>query len=69
MRHKKRRSVEEINREISRKLLDSFHILEILEDITEGEAKEDLLIRAVKDNVWKSFKDVERCRTMISVVD
>ncbi len=69
MENEKQRNLSEISRDISDMLLESFRLLEILEELIAGEAKEDLLISIVKNNVESAFKDIEKCREMISVAD
>lgn len=69
MKYKQRRSVEQINKDISGKLLDTLRLLEILEEMIDCSAKEELLVTIAKRNVELAFKDIEKCRVMISVVD
>lgn len=68
MKHRKR-NIAQINRDISRNLLDSFRIIEILEDIADGEAKTSILLRIAKSNLEKAFKDIEHCRKLIYIAD
>ena len=67
MKHKKHKNLAQLNKEISNRLLNSCYLLEILEDIMGGEAKEGILIDTVKRNVLKSFDDIEKCRKIISM--
>ena len=69
MQNKKKRTLEEINRDVSGKLQDSFHLLEVLEYIIDGSSKEDLLVAILKRNIKSAFKDIERCRNIISIAD
>lgn len=69
MKHKRQRNLGEISRDISSRLLDTFYILEILDENFDREAKENILIQAAIRKVKKSFEDVERCRKIIAIVE
>ncbi len=67
---KKFKNLEQRNKFISGKLLDSIHLLEILADLADGRAKEDTILHIVNNNnVRLAFKEIEKCRKMISVSD
>jgi len=69
MKYKGKRNLAEINKDISLRLLDSVCILEILEDMFDGERKESFLIDTAKKNLRKAFEDIEKCRKIISIVN
>lgn len=66
---KKQRSISELNKEISGYLLDSINLLEILENITDGEAREDVLIGLIKRKIKSAFFDIEKCRKIVCISD
>ncbi len=53
---------------ISGKLLKSIYLLEVLEDLSEGEAKEGTLINILQEDIKSAFKDVENCRKIIETL-
>ena len=63
---KKYKNLEDRNRIISGKLLESIYLLEILEEACESHAKEGTLVNIAIKNVNIAFKEVEKCRKMIS---
>ncbi|MBO6257463.1 hypothetical protein J6N69_05460 [bacterium] len=63
---KKYKNLEERSRIISEKLLESIYLLEILEQACESQAKKGTLVNIAIKNVNIAFKEVEKCRKMIS---
>ena len=61
------KNIVELNRDISNKLLDSFYLLEILEELSNYDAKEGILLSLVKNNIKSAFDNIEKCRSMISI--
>lgn len=49
----------------SKRLLDSIYLLEILYEMTDGDAKEGTLVNTILNKIKPSFKDVSNCRTLI----
>ena len=60
-------NIVELNRDISNKLIDSFYLLEILEELSNYDAKEGILLSLVKNNIKSAFDNIEKCRSMISI--
>lgn len=63
------KNLEQLAKEISDKLLDSINLLDILEDVVDGERKEYFLVSTIQNNINQAFNDIETCRQMISVPD
>lgn len=63
------KNLEQLTAEVSNLLLDSKNLLEILEDIVEGERKEYFLVASLQKNISKAFDDIEICRELISIPD
>ena len=61
------KSLEELTAEISKLLIDSLDLLEIFDDIAEGERKMDYIVSNLEKNIKSAFENVERCRIMISL--
>ena len=53
---------------ISDKLLKSIYLLEVLEDLSEGEAKEGTLINILQEDIKSAFKEVENYRKIIETL-
>ncbi len=66
---KKYKNLEDRNRIISEKLLESIYLLEILEETYESQAKEGTLINLAIKNINIAFKETEKCRKMISITE
>ena len=66
---KKNKDLNYLNKKISNRLLESIRLLDILETLIDGKAKEDILISIIKQNIKKSFNDIQDCRRMISFGD
>ena len=66
---KKNKDLNYLNKKISKRLLESMRLLDILETLIDGKAKEDILISIIKQNIKTSFNDIQDCRHMISAGD
>lgn len=66
---KKNKNLNYLNKKISLKLLDAIRLLNILETLNDGDAKEDTLIGIIKNKIETSFHDIQDCRRMISSAD
>ena len=66
---KKNKDLNYLNKKISNRLLESIRLLDILETLIDGKAKEDILISIIKQNIKTSFNDIQDCRRMISFKD
>ena len=66
---KKQKTLFQINRQISEKLLEAIYLLDILRDITEGEAKQDTLILKIKQNIKSSFDQILPSRKILSNIN
>lgn len=61
-----KQSLSKLSRNISRKLLDSIYLLEIMEELTDGKAKEGTLLDIVQNKIHTAFNDIEQCRKILS---
>ena len=61
------KNLAEQTEEISNLLLDSLTLLELLEDVVDGEQKEYFLVSAIQKNIDKAFCNIEDCRRLISI--
>lgn len=60
------KTLEERNREVSSKLLDSLYLLELLEEMLAENAKMSTVVSIITNNVKSSFDEISECRSMIS---
>ena len=63
------KNLEKLTTDISDALYDSINLLDILDDVVDGERKAYFLVSTLQKNIKKAFDDVETCRQMISVPD
>ena len=63
------KNLADLTKDISNQLIGSIELLDILEDVVDGERKECFLVSSLQKNINKAFKDIEICRHMISVPD
>ena len=63
------KNLAELTKNISDKLFDSINLLEILEEVVEGERKEYFLVSTLQKNIEEAFDDIEDCRQLISIPD
>ena len=64
-----RKNLEQLTTDISDVLYDSINLLDILDDVVDGERKAYFLVSTLQKNIKKAFDDVETCRQMISIPD
>ena len=62
-------TLAELTKDISGNLADSINLLNILEELADGEAKSDTLISIIKKNITSSFRNIETCRQKIYILD
>ncbi len=62
-------NLAELGRNISDKLVDSKYLIDIMEEIAEGEPKLQILINLLKQNIMSAFKEIEECRQKIYILD
>ncbi len=60
------KSLATMNQQVSAKLLESMYLLDILEDLLEGNAKESIILSLVIKNIEFSFDEISECRKIIS---
>ena len=59
----------QIHKDISGKLLDSIRLLEILDTLNDGEAKQAIIIDILNQRISYAFHSILKCRRMISTKD
>lgn len=64
---KKYKNLATRNREISDRILESIYLLDVLELITDGEAKTDVIIKAIKKHLKYGFREIEACRKIVAL--
>lgn len=62
-------TLEELCKNVSGGILESLELLKIIEGIYEDDPKIQPLTNIIIKNLQKSFKNIEKCRTVISVPD
>lgn len=62
-------SLAVICKKISGRLIESMHLLDILEDISGDLQKAETIISIVQNNIRTSFNDIENCRQKIYICD
>lgn len=62
-------NILQLNKDISSKLLDSIYLLEILDDLIDGEPKEGTILSVLKQNIISSFQEISDMRRLISDID
>lgn len=63
------KNLEEITKEISNLLLDCITLLEIFEEVSDGEPKEYFFINSLQKNINMAFEYIEQSRCLISKPD
>ena len=58
-------TLAEHGKNISGKLLESIYLLEILDEIIDGEAKSGTVLSIIKKNICSAFTEIEDIRRMI----
>lgn len=69
MKNKKELNLAQLTQDISQKLIDTIYLLEITNEIIEGDGKLGILIKTIKRNIKNSFYEVEKCRQKIYIKD
>ena len=65
MQEKEHNNLANLSINIGEKLVETINILEVLDEIIDGDAKIMALLKIVKNNIISSFNDIELCRKMI----
>ena len=65
---KRKFTLSQANKQIANKLLESMYLLEIFEELIEGDGKLDTLLSAIKQNIKFSFDYIHKCRKIISSI-
>lgn len=63
----KETTLVELCKSVADKLLESINLLDILNDIADGEAKQGTILSILKNNIVTSFVEIEECRKKIYV--
>ena len=62
-------NLAQICAEISKNLLDSKNLLEILNDLADGDSKIDTIADYLQQNITSAFINIEKCRKIIYILD
>lgn len=62
----KERNLARLTSEISHLLLESIYLIEILEDVLDGDGKTSTLLNEISKKTKKAFNNNEDCRQFIS---
>lgn len=68
-KNRKPKNLERLTKDVSGKVLDSMNLLDVLEELSDGDKKIYKIIRLISKNLRCAFGDIETCRKMISVPD
>ena len=63
----KTKNLEQLCKDVSDNLIDSLILVEVLEDIIEGERKMYSMLTIIEQKLKNAFSDIETCRGYISV--
>lgn len=63
------KNFKNLSMDISNKLLNSIYHLRILEDYTDGNIKEEILVKNIKIQIEEIFSHIEECRKLISPLE
>lgn len=63
------KNIKERNKETASKLLDSLYLIEALDDILDGKAKECTILNIIKQNIHIALDEINQCQIMISDID
>jgi flavoprotein len=59
-------NLQQMTEEISNKLLETKSVLDIIEELTDEDAKMHVLLSQATRNIISSFEMIEKCRNLIS---
>ncbi|MBQ3311434.1 hypothetical protein IJG72_05085 [bacterium] len=62
-------NLAELTKDISNRLLETKYLLDIMEDIIDGESKLETLHKQVMKNIISAFHEIEECRQKIYILD
>lgn len=65
----KNKNLEELTKEVSHLLINCIYLLEIFEEISEGERKQHFLINSLQKDIRLAFDYLEQGRLLISNPD
>lgn len=63
------KNLKELTAKVYNDILNTLYLLEILEEIVDGDRKEDFLVLTAKNNIHNTFDNIEHCRKLISTTD
>ncbi len=63
------KNLKELTAKISKNLFDTISILDIFEEIIDGERKESFLVSSMQKRIHNAFNDIEECRKLIANPD
>ena len=66
---KKRKNLSQLQQNISENLLESIRLVEILDELNDGEAKRDILINMLHKKICSAFNNTSKCRRMIAFIE
>lgn len=63
------KNLKNLTAKISNNLLETISVLDILEEIIDGERKESFLVSSMQERIHNAFSDIEECRKLIANPD
>lgn len=63
------KNLENLTAKISKDLFETISLLDILEEIIDGERKESFLVSSMQERIYNAFSDIEECRKLIANPD
>ena len=63
------KNLKELTAKISKNLFDTISILDIFEEIIDGERKESFLVSSMQKRIHNASNDIEECRKLIANPD
>jgi len=61
----KQKSIKYLHKNISSKLLESMYLVDVLEDLADGEGKTGTVLGIIKRDLKSAFYKVESCREVL----
>ncbi len=66
---KRDKNLKDLSTKIARELLEAISLIDILEDIIDGDRKSEALVSLIRKNIKTAFYDNEEKRHLISPVE
>ena len=63
------KNLAELCRDISNELVEALSVVNILYEISDGDSKQEILLKIINKNIRLSFENIEKCRSMIAIVE